>query len=204
MQEKRTSTDRRLSRERDQLDWSIHQQEHRALDRLVSTPFSPEVEAVEPLWKYSLPKFILYDGKTDPLTHISHYRQMMSLWNRNDALMCKLSEAFLARFVSNNRVPKQLDTLFNIRKDRKETLRQFARRYWEEYGDLEENVCSEQLAVLYFKQGLLHSHKLRQSLTKRPAPTMKDLRARIEQQARVEDDAASVHVAVAKEEVRPP
>ncbi|XP_028116466.1 uncharacterized protein LOC114314209 [Camellia sinensis] len=189
------------------------------------------IEAVEPPRKYSPPKFILYDGKTDPLTHISHYRQMMSLWNRDDALMCKvfpsslgelglrwfdklpngsiydwtqLSEAFLARFVSNSRVPKQLDTLFNIRKDRKETLRQYARRYWEEYGDLEENVCSEQLAVLYFKQGLPPSHKLRQSLTKRPAPTMKDLRARIEQQARVEDDAASVHVAVAEEEVRPP
>ncbi|XP_028071749.1 uncharacterized protein LOC114274078 [Camellia sinensis] len=223
--------DRRLSRERDQLDRSIHQQEHRALDRLVSTPFSPEVEAVEPPRKYSPPKFILYDGKTNPLTHISHYRQMMSLWNRNDALICKvfpsslgelglrwfdklpngsiydwtqLSETFLARFVSNSRVPKQLDTLFNIRKDRKETLRQYARRYWEEYGDLEENVCSEQLAVLYFKQGLPPSHKLRQSLTKRHASTMKDLRAQIEQQARVEDDAASVHVAVAEEEVRPP
>ncbi|XP_028107285.1 uncharacterized protein LOC114306266 [Camellia sinensis] len=116
----------------------------------------------------------------------------------------QLSEAFLARFVSNSRVPKQLDTLFNIRKDRKETICQYVRRYWEEYGDLEENVCSEQLAVLYFKQGLPSSHKLRQSLTKQPAPTTKDLRARIEQQARVEDDAASVHVAVAEEEVRPP
>ncbi|XP_028126299.1 uncharacterized protein LOC114323038 [Camellia sinensis] len=114
-----------------------------------------------------------------------------------------LFEAFLARFVSNSRVLKQLDTLFNIRKDRKETLRQYTRQYWEEYGDLEENVCSEQLAVLYFKQGLPSSHKLRQSLTKRPAPTMKDLRARIEQQARVEDDAALVHVTVA-EEVRLP
>ncbi|XP_028085083.1 uncharacterized protein LOC114286187 [Camellia sinensis] len=116
----------------------------------------------------------------------------------------QLSEAFLARFVSNSKVPKQLDTLFNIRKDRKKTLRQYARRYWEEYGDLEENVCSEQLAVLYFEQGLPPSHKLRQSLTKQPAPTMKDLRARIEQQARVEDETASVHVAVAEEEVRPP
>ncbi|GMP59057.1 hypothetical protein CsSME_00022493 [Camellia sinensis var. sinensis] len=71
--------ERRLDRERDQLDRSIHQQERRALDRLVSTPFSPEVEAVELPRKNSPPKFILYDGKTDPLTHISHYRQMMSL-----------------------------------------------------------------------------------------------------------------------------
>ncbi|GMP56304.1 hypothetical protein CsSME_00020849 [Camellia sinensis var. sinensis] len=71
--------ERWLNRERDQLDRSIHQQERHALDRLVSTPFSPEIEAVEPPRKYSPPKFILYDGKTDPLTHISHYRQMMSL-----------------------------------------------------------------------------------------------------------------------------
>lgn len=72
------------------LDGFIHQIERRALDQLVSSPFCLEIEAVEASHKYSPSKFILYDGKSDPLTHISHYHQMMSLWNQNDVFMCKV------------------------------------------------------------------------------------------------------------------
>ncbi|KAF5933700.1 hypothetical protein HYC85_029871 [Camellia sinensis] len=62
---------------RDHLDRTIHQRKHRALDRLVSSPFFPEIEAMRPSKKFTSPKFTLYDGKSDPLMHISHYRQMM-------------------------------------------------------------------------------------------------------------------------------
>ncbi|XP_028077606.1 uncharacterized protein LOC114279553 [Camellia sinensis] len=187
---------------REQLREQMVPQELRALDRLVSSLLCPEIEAVEAPHKYSPPKFILYDGKSNPLTHISHYQQMMSLWNQNDVFMCKLSEAFLARFVSNSRIPKGFDTLFNAWKNKNESLYEYARQYWEAYGDLEEDVCSEPLATLYFKQGLPSSHKLRQSLTKRPASNLKELRAWIEEQARVEDDAASVQVSVANDTVK--
>ncbi|XP_028088139.1 uncharacterized protein LOC114288747 [Camellia sinensis] len=66
----------------------------------------------------------------------------------------QLSEEFLARFVSNTKIPKEPDTLFGLRKKQEETLRNYARRYWEEYNDLEENVCREQMVVMSFKQGL--------------------------------------------------
>ena len=79
----------------------------------------------------------------------------------------QLSEEFLARFVSNTKIPKEPDTLFGLRKEQEETLRNYARRYWEEYNDLEENVCSEQMAVMSFKHGMCPESKLRQSLTKR-------------------------------------
>ncbi|XP_028114251.1 uncharacterized protein LOC114312001 [Camellia sinensis] len=177
---------------------------------------------MKPPKKFTPPKFTSYDGKSDPLTHISHYRQMMSLWNRDEALMCKvfpsslgetriqwfdrlpagsihgwkqLSEEFLARFVSNTKIPKEPDTLFGLRKEQKETLRNYARRYWEEYNDLEENVYSEQIAIMSFKHGLRPESKLRQSLTKRPATALKDLRARIEQYACFEDDQIPIEVA---------
>ncbi|XP_028076624.1 uncharacterized protein LOC114278726 [Camellia sinensis] len=180
---------------------------------------------MRPPKKFTPPKFTSYDGKSDPLTHISHYKQMMSLWNRDEALMCKvfpsslgetrlrwfdrlpagsihswkqLSKEFLARFVSNTKIPKEPDTLFGLRKEQEETLRNYARRYWEEYNDLEENVCSEQMAVMSFKHGLRPESKLRQSLTKRPATTLKDLCARIEQYARLEDDQIPIEVASAE------
>ncbi|XP_028112451.1 uncharacterized protein LOC114310608 [Camellia sinensis] len=170
---------------------------------------------MRPPKKFTAPKFMSYDGKSDPLTHISHYRQMMSLWSQDEALMCKifpsslekfrirwfnhlparsiycwkqLSEEFLARFISSTKIPKESDTLFGIRKEYEETLRNYARRYWEEYNDLEKNVCSDQMIVMSFKHGLCPESKLRQSLTKPLATELKDLCARIEQYARFEDD----------------
>ncbi|XP_028085513.1 uncharacterized protein LOC114286527 [Camellia sinensis] len=175
---------------------------------------------MKPPKKFTPPKFTSYDGKSDP---------MMSLWNRDEALMCKvfpsslgetglqwfdrlatgsthgwkqLSEEFLARFVSNTKISKEPDTLFGLRKEQEETLRNYARRYWEEYNDLEENVCSEQMVVMSFKHGLRPKSKLRQSLTKRPATALKDLRAKIEQHACLEDDQISIKVASAEQITR--
>ncbi|XP_028115676.1 uncharacterized protein LOC114313495 [Camellia sinensis] len=111
----------------------------------------------------------------------------------------QLSEEFLARFVSNTKIPKKPDTLFGLRKEQEETLRSYAKRYWEEYNDLEENVCSEQMAVLSFKHCLRSESKLRQTFTKRPATTLKDLRARIKQYARLKDDQIPIEVASAEQ-----
>ena len=40
--------------------------------------------------RFARPPFNCYDGKTDPVEHISHYIQMMSFHTYNDALMCKV------------------------------------------------------------------------------------------------------------------
>ena len=42
------------------------------------------------LSRFIRPPFNSYDGKTDPIEHVSHYIQMMSLHTHNDALMCKV------------------------------------------------------------------------------------------------------------------
>ena len=39
--------------------------------------------------------FTIYDGKTDLVEHVSHYIQMMSLYSRNDGLMCKVFSSSL-------------------------------------------------------------------------------------------------------------
>ncbi|GFZ00158.1 hypothetical protein Acr_13g0015570 [Actinidia rufa] len=54
------------------------------------TPFSREIEGMDPPEKFVPPKFTLYDGKSDPRSHVSHVRQMMALWNHMDALMCRV------------------------------------------------------------------------------------------------------------------
>ena len=62
----------------------------RALCRVARSPFSDQIKHTQIPSRFSRPSFISYDGKADPIEHISHYIQMMSLYNQNDALMCKV------------------------------------------------------------------------------------------------------------------
>ncbi|GFS35507.1 hypothetical protein Acr_00g0040260 [Actinidia rufa] len=39
---------------------------------------------------YTAEVYLIYDGKTDPRSHVSHVRKMMALWNHMDALMCRV------------------------------------------------------------------------------------------------------------------
>ncbi|XP_028120267.1 uncharacterized protein LOC114317706 [Camellia sinensis] len=55
------------------------------------------------------------------------------------------------------------------------------------------------MAVMSFKHGLRPESKLRQSLAKRPATALKDLRARIEHYARLEHDQIPIEVASAEQ-----
>ena len=61
-----------------------------ALCRAPWSPFSDNIEQVPMPSRFTWPPFNSYDGKTDPVEHVSHYIQMMSLHVHNDALMCKV------------------------------------------------------------------------------------------------------------------
>ena len=56
----------------------------RALRRVAWSLFFEQIERIEMLRWFTLPPFIIYDGKTDPIEHVSHYIQIMSLYSHND------------------------------------------------------------------------------------------------------------------------
>ena len=62
----------------------------RALRKATRSPFSNEIERAEMPDRFTRLPFNCYDEKTDPVEHVSHYIQMMSLHIHNDALMCKV------------------------------------------------------------------------------------------------------------------
>ena len=62
---------------------------------MLSTPFSLHIINYEPSRGFIVPKFMTYDGTSDPLDHIMHFRQLMTLDIRNDALLCKVFLASL-------------------------------------------------------------------------------------------------------------
>ena len=97
--------------------------------------------------------FNSYDGKMDPVEHVSHYIQMMSLHTHNDALMCKvfplslgpitlrwfnglrkgsihsffeLNQEFSVQFITCSRVPQPMDVLLSMKMGARETLRNYA------------------------------------------------------------------------------
>ena len=106
--------------------------------------------------RFTRPPFNSYDGKTDPVEHVSHYIQMMSLHTHNDALMCKvfpsslgptalrwfnglrkglihsfseLIQEFGVQFITCSQVPQPIDALLSMKMGAGETLRSYVSRY---------------------------------------------------------------------------
>ena len=144
------------------------------------------------------PPFNSYDGKTDPVEYISHYIHMISLYTRNDMLMCKifplslgpmalrwfnrlrkgsihsfaeLIQEFGARFVMYSRVSQPVDALLSMKMRVGETLRSYTSRYWELYNEI--GGGNEKIAANTFMIELPEDSKLRESLTKRPPEGMR-------------------------------
>ena len=201
----------------------------KALDQISSSPFSEEIERAKLPPRYTAPGFKMYNGRTDPIAHIGHYHQRMALSRRNDALMCKLfpssleevalrwfnqidlgtisswdqiAEAFVGRFITNNRKPKVMDALMTMKLGHNESIKNYAARYSETYNEID--GYREDVAVPTFKLGLPVDSSLRQSLTKRPPRNMKKLMSRIEQFIRLEEDRGNSNAAKAEAPVRQP
>ena len=185
----------------------------RALRRAAQSLFSKEIEWALMPSRFTQPPFNSYNGRTDPVEHVSHYIHMMSLHTHNDALMCKvfpsslgptalrwfnglrkgsirifteLIQEFGARFVTCSRVPQPVDTLLSINMGVGETLRSYANRYWELYNEI--GGGNEKIAMSTFRMGLPENSEIRESLTKRPPEDMRQLMRRIEEYKRFEDD----------------
>jgi hypothetical protein len=187
----------------------------KALHQISHSPFSKEIERAHLLGKFSPPNYVMYDGRADPIGHISHFRQSMALHLGNDALMCRmfpsslgsmslrwfnhlkhssihswdeLAEAFVSHFITNSRKPKEFDSLLSMRMKDSESLKSYSSRYWEVYNEVDD--CTEEIAIKTFKLGLNPKSELRHNLSRRPTKSMRDLMSRIEQFVQVEDDRA--------------
>ena len=128
----------------------------RALRRAARSPFLRDIERAPIPSRFTRPPFNSYDGKTDPVEHVSHYIQMMSLHTHNDALMCKVFpsslgptalrwfnglrkgsihsfsefiQEFGVQFITCSRVPQLVDALLSMKMGAGETLRSYVSRY---------------------------------------------------------------------------
>ena len=155
----------------------------------------------------------MYNGRTDPMEHVSHFNQRMSVHSKNETLMCKLflsslglvamrwfdglkegsinsfkelTRAFRAHFVTCSRVPRPLDSLLSMTMREGETLKMYFGRYWEMFNEIDENF--NDVAIRNFKVSLPVEHNLRKSLTGKPVRSVHQLMDHIDEYKWVEED----------------
>ena len=62
----------------------------RALNQISKSPFTRRIEGGKlPRW-FNSPTFTIYNGRTEPVEHVSHFNQRMAVHSRNEALICKV------------------------------------------------------------------------------------------------------------------
>ena len=61
-----------------------------ALSQVARSPFTQSIKGVSLPRRFHQPTFSLYNGRMDPVEHVSHFSQKMVVYSRDEALMCKI------------------------------------------------------------------------------------------------------------------
>ena len=120
----------------------------KALSQISKSPFTRGIEKAKLLRHFHQPIFTMYNGRTDPVEHVSQFKQKMAVHSQDEALLCrifpsslgpmlmrwfdglrtnsissfkKLTQSFCSRFITCSRVPQPLDSLLSMTM-RKESL----------------------------------------------------------------------------------
>ena len=167
---------------------------------MLSTPFRSCIISYEPPRGFIVPKFSTYDGSNDPFDHIMHYKQLMTLDIRNNALLCKvfpaslqgqglswfhhlpmnsvdnfrdLSEAFMGQYLCSTWDKQKISTLQNIKMQENELLMEFVKRFGQAVLQVESYIMDAILQI--FKQNICSGTPFFKFLAKKPPVTMDDL-----------------------------
>ena len=186
---------------------------NKALSQISKSPITKNIDDAVLPRRFHQPTFSLYDGRSDPVEHVSYFSQKMAIYSRDEALMCKvfpsnlglvamrwfngleansvesfkkLTRAFGARFVTCSRVPRPLGSLLTMSMREGETLKTYSDRYWEMFNEIEEK--NDDVAITTFKTGIPTDHDLRKSLTGKPITSVHQLIDRIDKYRKVEED----------------
>ena len=132
----------------------------------------------------------MYNGRTDPVEHISQFKLKMVVHSQDEDLMCrvfpsslgpmpmrwfdglktnsinsfkKLTHSFCSRFITCNRVPQPLDSLLSMSMREGKFVKAYSERYWEMFDEIDDDF--DEVAIKTFKVGLPAEYGLRKSLT---------------------------------------
>ena len=169
----------------------------KALRQISKSPFIRGIEKVKLPRRFHQPTFTMYNSRTDPVEHVSQFKQKMAVHSQDEALLCKvfpsnlgpmpmrwfdglrtnsisffkkLTQSFCSRFITCSRVPQPLNSLLSMTMREGESVKAYAERYWEMFNEIDGNF--DEVAVRTFKVGLPPEHGLRRSLTGKPVTSL--------------------------------
>ena len=185
----------------------------KALSQISKSPFTRGIEKVKLPRRFHQPTFAMYNGRTDPVEHVSQFKQKMAVHSQDEALMCrvfpsnlrpmpmrwfdglkinsinsfkKLTQSFCSRFITCSRVPQPLDFLLSMSMKEGESAKTYSERYWEMFNEIDGD--SDEVAIKTFKVGLPSEHGLRKSLIGKSITSLCQLMDRVDKYKRIEDD----------------
>ena len=62
----------------------------KALNQISKSPFTHRIERATLPRRFHQPTFTIYNGRMDPVEHVSHFSQRMAIHSKDEALMCKV------------------------------------------------------------------------------------------------------------------
>ena len=62
----------------------------KALSQISKSPFTWEIEKAKLPRHFHQPTFATYNGRTDPVEHVSQFKQKMAVHSQDEALMCRV------------------------------------------------------------------------------------------------------------------
>ena len=128
----------------------------KVLSQISKSPFTRGIEKAKLLRRFHQPTFAMYNGRTDPVEHVSQFKQKMVVHSQDEALMCrvfsfslepipmrwfdglktnsissfkKLTQSLCSRFITCSRVPQPLDSLLSMSMREGESVKAYAERY---------------------------------------------------------------------------
>ena len=185
----------------------------KALSQISKSPFTRGIEKAKLPRRFHQPTFTMYNGRTDPIEHVSQFKQKMAVHSQDKALMCrvfpsnlgpmamrwfnrlrtnsvssfkKLTQSFCSRFITCSRVPQPLNSLLSMSMREGKFVKAYSERYWEMFNEID---CDfDKVAIKTFKVGLPSEHGLRKSLIGKLVTSLCQLMDRVDKYKRIEDD----------------
>ena len=172
----------------------------KALSQISKSPFTRGIEKAKLPRRFHQPTFTMYNGRTDPMEHVSQFKQKMVVHSQDEVLLYrvfpsslgpmpmrwfdelrtnsissfkKLTQSFCSRFITCSRVPQPLNFLLSMTMREGESVKVYAERYWEMFNEIDGDF--DEVAIRTFKVSLPPEHGLRRSLIDKPITILRQL-----------------------------
>ena len=128
----------------------------KVLSQISKSPFTQRIEKAKLPRRFHQRTFTMYNGRTDPVEHVSQFKQKMAVHSQDEALLCrvfpsslglmpmrwfnglrtnsissfkKLTQSFCSQFITCSRVPQPLDSLLSMTMREGESVKSYVERY---------------------------------------------------------------------------